>query len=299
MRFFTPHSTLHTLLALGMTLATSWPACSAAQTGDNAACATALASSEPVSIALITTCSDERTAAIARQLLDGQRKQAPSAASNKWPEWLQEEIIKRQIVELTLAIKGLREQGVAEGATLSERQAAVALFQGDATSAVDVLESMLIVKKQVALSLRRQGVLLRTHDASRAASVLELAVAQNPDDFDLLQQAADGQLALGQITKAQKWQQQMLALAKTAASNTAKENIEPYRAARHRLASAERALGDSAYLLGKPDAAQQQYARAQAIWQDLQKTNAADSPWQNCWQNELTRLARADAATRK
>lgn len=297
MRFFTPPCTLRALLPL--LLVASWPASSGAQTSDTAACAAALASTAALSAALITPCSDERTAAMALQLLEAQRKQAPSAASKNWPEWLKEDIIRRQIVELTLAIKGLREQGVAEGATLSERQAAVALFQGDATSAVDVLESMLIVKKQVALSLRRQGVLLRTHDPSRAASVLELAVAQNPDDIDLLQQAADSQLAIGQISRAQKWQQQMLALAKTAASKTASANIEPYRDARHRLASAERALGDSAYLLGNTGEAQQHYARAQGIWQGLQKTGAADSPWQSCWQNELARLARADAASRK
>lgn len=244
------------------------------------ACKSGLAGMEALTPALLQNCSDERTATMVNQLLEGQRKLQAQAAQSLPPQ-LQDAIIKRQIPELIQAVQGLRTQGTQEGSTLSERQAAVALFQGDASSAVDVLESMLVVKKQVPLTLRREGVLLRTHDAPRAARVLVLALAENPNDFALLQQAADSHLVLGEPAKAQALQEKMLTLAQAEAAKQPQDNT-----AQEHLASSQRDLGDSLRLQDKAAQAVPHEMAAQAIWEKLQQREPQNAQWRN----ELARL---------
>jgi tetratricopeptide (TPR) repeat protein len=216
----------------------------------SAACKSALSGTEPLSSVLLIHCSDEKTAGMVQQLLENQGKQAATTPASTPPlsAALQQTLIKRQVPELLRAVQALRGQGTSMEASLSERQAAASLFQGNATSAVNVLERALQIKDQVALSLRRQGVLLRTFDAPRAATVLARAVAENPNDFELRQQAADSHTALGADDKALPHLQKMLALAQAEVKQHPADN-----AAQGRLAGSERDLAACLARLGKPD----------------------------------------------
>lgn len=218
----------------------------------SAACKSALSGNDAPDSALLIHCSDEKTAGMVQQLLENQRKQIATASAPMppLPAALQESLLKRQVPELIRAVQAMRGQGTSMEASLSERQAAVSLFQGNATSAVNVLERALQIKDQVALSLRRQGVLLRTFDAPRAATVLERAVAENPNDFDLRQQAADSHTALGADGKALPHLQKMLALAQAEVKQHPADNVWQAR-----LADSERDLAACLARLGKPDQA--------------------------------------------
>jgi hypothetical protein len=230
---------------------------------ESAECRSALSDPAPISAPLLARCTgDERVAQSVLGLLQQQR-QLPARLN--WPEWERELLEKRQIPELIQAVAAMRQRAGFEGATLSERQAGVALFMGRADSAVDVLQSQILDKREVAQAMRWQAALLRGYDPAQAQKVYAQLLADLPDpakaDFALLQQAGDCSLQLGDGAAALTLFKRLHQVAKAKTTDAAGSV---------NLATSMVAMGDAQRLQKQNTAARDNYVLAQKWWQARQ-----------------------------
>ena len=236
-------------------------------------CESAQVSEERVTLALLKQCSDANSAEAMFQLFEKQRL-IDKEQAKQWPRQVDTGDVfrKRQINELAWAVQFILRQASQPGADSRARNAASALLQGKAQSALDELARS---TDTPALTLRAMAALQRTLDLNASAGTLAKALELNPKQFGLLQAAADVAHIQKKAELAEKLYQRLVAQAK---ETLAGQPQDPFSL--HQLATALDDLGDAQAELNQMTQALGSYQAALEIWQARLKEQAEYLLWQ-------------------
>ncbi len=238
-------------------------------------CEIAQVSEERVTLAMLQQCADPKSAETIFKLFEKQRlidkeqaKQLPRQADTG------DVFRKRQINELAWAVQLIFKQGSQPDASISERHAASALFQGSPESAIAVL-TRTEKNGEPAIAFRAQAALQRTFDFAAASNTLDKALPLNPNQFGVLQAAADSAHIQKKSAAAEKLYQRLATQAKETLKTRPKDAL-----AQHQLATALDDVGDELAELNKLPEAQGNYQASLDIRQALLKQQAENLLWQ-------------------
>lgn len=283
-------ATLSNVLALAATasLAAGWPAAIAQVANAQGPCSVAINASGQAVVAVNASCDAKMAAQIQRttdKLIDverANRKQDDRLARLE----VDREAQARQIKELAAAVQTVTQAATVPTATRADKRAAALLEQGDATGAIaligrnalDAAQGASRAAERSAELYRQQAALLRTKNVGLALGALELALAQQPNDFNTLWGAGDLARLAGNTEKAGGYYQRMRAAAMAALENAPTSTTR------------QRDLSFSHVMIGEVQQAQDNLQSALTNYQAsiaIGQTLAAADPGNTEWQRDL------------
>ena len=275
-------------LAAAASLAAGWPAAIAQVANAQGPCSVAINASGQAVVTVNASCDAKMAAQIQRttdKLIDVER------ANRKQDDRLarleaDREAQARQVKELAAAVQTVTQAATVPTATPADKRAAALLEQGDATGAIallgrealDAAQGASRAAERSAKLYRQQAALLRTKDVGLALGAVELALAQQPDDFNTLWNAGDLAKIAGSTEKAGAYYQRMRAAAMAALENAPTSTTR------------QRDLSFSHVMIGEVQQAQDNLQSALTNYQAsiaIGQTLAAADPGNTEWQRDL------------